>query len=169
MEENIDSMESTVSMENAGSTDDTQQGTLLTQVLSAFGREGVRQDIRSYSPLTLAYIGDGIYELVIRSLVVEKANRPANELHKTTVQYVNAGIQAAMILALAEELTQEETEVYKRGKNAKTYSVAKNASRSDYHKATGFEALIGYLYLTQQTTRMLYLIRRGLELTDIQI
>lgn len=146
-----------------------KQNTLLEQILYSFGKENARQDIRSYSPLTLAYIGDGIYELVIRSLVVETANRPANDLHKTTVQYVRAETQAAMILALAEELTEEEREVYKRGKNAKTYSGAKNASRADYHKATGFEALMGYLYLTEQIERLLYLIKRGLELLNHQI
>ncbi len=134
---------------------------LLEEIRQAF--DGKKQDIRSYSPLTLAYIGDCIYELVIRSVVVGRGNRGVNELHRQTVAYVKAGAQAKMILALAEELTQEEEDVYRRGRNAKPYTKAKNASLTDYHKATGFEALMGYLYLTEQTDRMLYLIKRGME------
>lgn len=124
------------------------------------------QDIRGYSPLALAYIGDGVYELVIRTLVVQEANRPARELHRRTTEYVKASAQAAMILALREELTEEEADVFKRGRNAQPGTTAKNASRADYHKATGFEALMGYLYLTGQTERMLALIRRGMELIE---
>ncbi len=123
------------------------------------------QDIRSYSPLTLAYIGDGIYELVIRTMVTGWGNRPVNELNKLSTAYVKAEAQAEMIIALKEELTEEEAEVFKRGRNAKPYTKAKNATRADYHKATGFEALMGYLYLTGQTQRMLQLIKRGMELT----
>lgn len=123
------------------------------------------QDIRGYSPLTLAYIGDGVYELVIRTLVVQE-NRPAKELHRRSAQYVKAQTQAAMVLALQGELTEEETAVCKRGRNAQPHSVAKNASRADYRKATGFEALMGYLYLTGQDERMLALIRRGMELIE---
>lgn len=120
------------------------------------------QDVRAYSPLTLAYIGDGVYDLVIRTLVVERANRPANELHRLTTRYVNARAQAEMIVALKDELTAEEADICKRGRNAKPYTTAKNATRADYHKATGFEALMGYLYLTRQEERMLELIRHGI-------
>lgn len=123
-----------------------------------------RQDVRNYSPLTLAYIGDGVYDLIIRTLVVEKANRPANDLHKLTTDYVKANTQAEMIMAIKDELTEDEVQVFKRGRNAKPYTSAKNASRADYHKATGFEALMGYLYLTGQQERMLLLIRHGMEL-----
>ena len=126
-------------------------------------------DVRAYSPLTLAYIGDAIYELVIRTVVVERANRAANELHKRTVKYVQAGVQAALIEALLEELTEEEVAVYKRGRNAKSHTSAKNASIQDYRKATGFEALMGFLYLTGQTERMLYLIQTGVEKAGLQI
>lgn len=124
------------------------------------------QDIRTYSPLALAYIGDGIYELVVRTMVTGWGNRPVNELNKLSTAYVKAETQAEMIIALKEELTEEEAEVFKRGRNAKPYTKAKNATRSDYHKATGFEALMGYLYLTGQTERMLYLIKQGMELTQ---
>ena len=88
-------------------------------------------DLRTYSPLTLAYIGDGVYELVIRSVVVERANRSANDLHKKTTRYVKAPAQSAMIEALLPELTEEEEAVYRRGRNAKSYTTAKNASVAD--------------------------------------
>ncbi len=119
-------------------------------------------DIRTYSPLTLAYIGDAIYDLVIRTIVVERGNKSANNLHKKAVAYVNARVQAKMIDALEDELTQEEAAVYHRGRNAKSYTAAKNASIIEYRKATGLEALCGYLYLQGQQERMLYLIREAI-------
>lgn len=120
-------------------------------------------DIHNYSPLTLAYIGDGVYELIIRSMVVCKANTSAKNLHKLSSSLVKAATQAEMIQALSENLTEEEMKVYKRGRNAKSATMAKNATMSDYRSATGFEALIGYLYLTEQSDRMIELIRIGLE------
>lgn len=126
-------------------------------------------DIRTYSPLTLAYIGDAIYDLVIRTVVVERANQSANNLHKKTVRYVNARVQAKMIDALESELTEEETAVYHRGRNAKSYTSAKNASIIEYRKATGLEALCGYLYLTGQQERLLCLIHEAIEKTDMKI
>jgi len=134
---------------------------MLAQITAAFACG--KSDVRAYSPLTLAYIGDAVYDLIIRTVVVERANRAANELHKRTVKYVNAAVQAAMIESLQEELTEEELAVYKRGRNAKSHTSAKNASIQDYRKATGFEALVGYLYLTDQTQRLLYLIKTGID------
>ena len=119
-------------------------------------------DIRTYSPLTLAYIGDAIYDLVIRTIVVERGNRSANNLHKKAVAYVNARVQAKMIDALEGELTEEEAAVYHRGRNAKSYTAAKNASIIEYRKATGLVALCGYLFLQGQQERMLYLIREAI-------
>lgn len=145
---------------------DAQCG-LLEQIMEVFACKG--QDVRAYSPLTLAYIGDAVYDLIIRSVVVERANRAANDLHKKTVRYVKAETQAKMIIALNEELTEEEEAVYKRGRNAKSHTAAKNASLGDYRKATGFEALMGFLYLTGQTDRMLYLIKRGIELINMEL
>lgn len=126
-------------------------------------------DIRTYSPLTLAYIGDAIYDLVIRTIVVERGNTSANNLHKKTVRYVNAVTQAQMIEALREELSEEERTIYKRGRNAKSYTTAKNASVIDYRKATGFEALCGYLYLTGRQERMLTLIRTAIERVGMEV
>lgn len=126
-------------------------------------------DVRAYSPLTLAYIGDALYDLIIRTVVVERANRAANELHKRTVKYVKAQAQARMIEALLEELTEEELAVYKRGRNANAHSIPKNAVASDYRKATGLEALIGYLYLMDRLDRVLQLVKQGLDKTGLEL
>ena len=130
---------------------------------------GKRQDIRTYSPLTLAYVGDGVYDLIIRTVVVERANRPANELHRITVKYVSANAQSKIVQALMEDLTEEEQAVYRRGKNSKPHTTAKNASVADYMKATGFEAVIGYLYLTDQMPRILELVKMGIEKAGLTI
>lgn len=130
---------------------------------------GKKQDIRSYSPLTLAYIGDAIYDLIIRTVVVERANRPANMLHRITVKYVSAGAQAKIVEALMDRLSEEEMSVYRRGKNAKPHTMAKNATAAEYMKATGFEALLGYLYLTENMQRVLELVRDGIELAGMEI
>ncbi len=132
-------------------------------ILEKFGMKA--QDIRSYSPLTLAFIGDGIYDLIIRSVVVGKGNSHVNNLHKRASRLVKAQSQSELIRALLPELTEEETAVYKRGRNAKSTTVAKNATISDYRRATGFEALIGYLYLEDQMDRIMELILSGMEKT----
>ncbi len=126
-------------------------------------------DVRTYSPLTLAYIGDAIYDLVIRTIVVERGNQSANNLHKKTVKYVNARVQAQMIDALEETLSEEEKAVYHRGRNAKSYTSAKNATIIEYRKATGFEALLGYWYLKGETTRILTLIQTALQQIGMEI
>ena len=131
-----------------------------SRIRELFGLKEV--DMKAYSPLTLAYIGDAAYELVIRTMVVEKGNRQASQLHRLTTSYVKAQAQAAMIEALEPELTEEELAIYKRGRNAKSYTSAKNASILDYRKATGLEALIGYLYLSGREERVLFLIKEGI-------
>lgn len=120
-------------------------------------------DIRSYSPLTLAYIGDGIYDLVIRSMMVAKGNAHVNDLHRRTSKLVKAHAQSELIGLLQPELTEEELAVYRRGRNAKSFTMAKNATVADYRRATGFEALMGYLYLEDQMDRMMELILTGLK------
>lgn len=127
-----------------------------------------KQDIRTYSPLTLAYIGDGVFDLIIRTVVVDKGNTSPNELHRHTSSIVKAHTQALMAEALMEELTEEEHDVYRRGRNAKSFTTAKNATVADYRKATGFEALIGYLYLEDRFDRAVYLSRRALDLLGIE-
>lgn len=119
-------------------------------------------DARAYSPLTLAYLGDAVYELIIRTIIVEQANAPVNKLHKRSSTLVKAAAQAEMIRKLEPILTPEEAAVYKRGRNAKSYTVAKNATMTDYRMATGFEALVGYLYLKREYERILALVHAGL-------
>lgn len=116
-------------------------------------------DIRSYSPLTLAYIGDGVFDLVIRSVIVAKGNTKASQLHQRTSKIVKAATQASMIDTLESKLSEEEADIYRRGRNAKSPTMAKNASMTDYRKATGFEALVGYLYLTDRFERIVELIK----------
>lgn len=125
-------------------------------------------DIRTYSPLTLAYIGDGVFDLVIRTLVVGRGNTKASQLHQHTSHIVKAETQAKLIEALEEELTEEEADVYRRGRNAKSPTMAKNATMADYRKATGFEALMGYLYLKDDFPRMVELTRLGLDRCGIR-
>jgi len=120
-------------------------------------------DIKQYSPLTLAYIGDCIYDLVIKSLVVNQGNKQVNKLHKETSELVQAKTQSLMMRAMQEHLSEEEHAVYKRGRNAKSISPAKNQSITDYRRATGFEALLGYLYLKKEWKRLLDLVKIGLD------
>lgn len=134
--------------------------TNLIQLKELFHLED--QDLRSYSPLTLAYIGDGVYELIIRTILVKKGNCPVNRLHKKASSLVKAGAQSAIIEVIEEELTPEELSVYRRGRNAHSPTMAKHATMADYRRATGFEALMGYLYLKEDYTRMLTLVRMGI-------
>lgn len=119
-------------------------------------------DIRSYSPLTLAYMGDAVFDLVIRSFVVNKGNVQVNKMHQHTSKIVKATTQSKMADFLEDKLSEEELAFYKRGRNAKSHTAAKNASIMDYRKATGFEALIGYLYLTGQQERLMELVKMAL-------
>jgi ribonuclease-3 family protein len=121
------------------------------------------QDLRTYSPLTLAYIGDGAYELVIRTILVKRGNCPVNRLHKQASSLVKAAAQSAMMEVIEPMLTEEEHGVYKRGRNAKSFTMAKNATMGDYRRATGFEALMGYLYLKEDFNRMTELVSAGLK------
>ena len=134
------------------------------------GQFGIKDvDIRTYSPLTLAYIGDGIFDIVIRSVVVGKGNTKASQLHKHTSSIVKAHTQAVMIEALEPHLTKEEADIYRRGRNAKSPTMAKNATMADYRKATGLEALMGYLYLSDDFERVVELTKLGVQLIGIEI
>ena len=118
-------------------------------------------DLRSYSPLTLAFLGDAVYELVIRSVVVTKANASPNQLNRKSSALARAKTQAQMMHEILGLLTEEELAVYKRGRNAHSATRAKNASVTDYRTATGFEALTGYLYLKGDIRRMMDLVKAG--------
>ena len=120
------------------------------------------RDLRTYSPLTLAYIGDGVYELVIRTILVKKGNCPVNQLHKKASSLEKAGAQSKMMELLEPELTEEELAFYKRVRNAHSPTMAKHATMADYRRATGFEALMGYLYLKEDYSRIVELVRKGI-------
>lgn len=111
-------------------------------------------DLRQISPLTLSFIGDGVYDLMVREYVISLANRPVGQLNKRKVNVVNCKFQAECAEILEPHLTEEETVIYKRGRNANVHSIPKNANRQDYHTATGFEALFGYLYLKKDIARL---------------
>lgn len=138
-----------------------QAGTFREMTAQALGLHEV--DIRAYSPLVLAYIGDAVYELLIRTRVISRGSMQVSKMHKKSSSLVKAETQANLIKILLEELTEEELAVYKRGRNAKSVTMAKHATMIDYRMATGFEALVGYLYLTDQMERLLALIHDGLE------
>lgn len=120
-------------------------------------------DINAYSPLVLAYIGDSIYDLIIKTMVINEGNAQVQKLHQKTSSLVQASTQSLMMRTMQEHLTEEEHGVYKRGRNAKSVSPAKNQSVTDYRRATGFEALMGYLYLKKDWKRMLELVKIGLD------
>ena len=113
-----------------------------------------KEQLATYSPLVLAYLGDGTYELFVRAMLVAKANEPVQKLHKKATHYVKAAAQSRIMEVLEPLLNEEELAVYKRGRNAKSHTMPKNANMQEYRRATGFEALIGYLYLKQETKRM---------------
>ncbi len=130
-----------------------------------FGIEA--KDIRSYSPLTLAYIGDAIFDVIIRSILVSRGNTQVNNLHKRACAIVKAQTQADFADALMDDFTEDEMNIYRRGRNSKPHTKAKNASTMEYLEATGFEAVIGYLYLTGNMDRICELINKGADMLDI--
>ena len=109
-----------------------------------------------------AYIGDGVYELVIRTILVKKGNCPVNQLHRKASSLVKAGTQSSMMEVIEPMLTEEEHSVYRRGRNAHSPTMAKHATMADYRRATGFEALMGYLYLKDDFSRIIELVRAGI-------
>lgn len=114
-----------------------------------------RQKPSLYSPLVLAYIGDGVYELYVRNkLIDEHSDMPPHKLHILATTKVKASAQSNAMLLIEPELTEDELTIYKRGRNAKSATVPKNADVSEYRRATGFEALIGYLYLSEKNERL---------------
>lgn len=116
------------------------------------------------SPLALAYIGDGVYEVYVRTRIInENPNLPPHKLHINSIKYVKAHAQANSIHAMTDILTEEETTIFKRGRNAKSPTVPKNADLTDYRHATGFEALIGWLYLMKRTERLDELMKLAFE------
>lgn len=116
--------------------------------------EDKQPDVRALSSLTLAFVGDSVYELFVRTKILSEGNRPANELHKIAVGYVKAKAQSTAMHMIRDSLSEEELTIYKRGRNTNIHTVPKNADMNDYRQATGLEALIGYLYITNQQERL---------------
>lgn len=121
---------------------------------------------RSYSSLTLAYVGDSVYEVFIRTKLTKDCDKKVNHLHKEAKSYVSAKAQCAIAERLSDEWTEEETDIFKRGRNTKVNTKAKNADFKEYHTATGLEALIGYLYLTKQEERLNELLEKCYQIAN---
>lgn len=136
---------------------------LIEGFKAKMGLQAVHLD--SYAPLTLAYIGDSVFDLLVKTYFVEQGDMQVQKYHKLTSSVVKAHAQAEMIHTLEPELTEKEMEIYKRGRNAKSYTKAKNATTIDYRTATGLEALVGYLYLKGDYGRLVELMKLGFERT----
>ncbi len=160
MEESITVQDAVCEVQRAQGMGEAMPG-FLAQYRKLFHLKTV--DAASYSPLVLAYIGDSVYELMIRTMIVSRGNMQVSKMHKKSASLVKAETQARLIKLIEPELTKEEWAVYKRGRNAKSATMAKHATMIDYRMATGFEALTGFLFLSEQFVRMAVLIGRGLE------
>ncbi|MDU2197119.1 MAG: Mini-ribonuclease 3 [Peptostreptococcaceae bacterium] len=126
-----------------------------------------RSELLTISPLVLAYLGDTVYESYVREYLIKKnINKKVNDLHKSAIKYVNAKAQATVIHAIEDELTEDEERIYKRGRNQKSHTSPKNADIIDYKHATGFEALIGYLHLNNESDRLNYIISKGIDIIE---
>ena len=140
---------------------------LLYEIHHSFPTQ--EKDIRTYSPLKLAYLGDAVFEIIIRTLITEHTGGPVKNLHKKTSSFVNAGTQAKLAAVMMDQLTEGEKSAYRHGRNAKASSVAKNADIRDYRSATGLEALFGYLYLTGKSARAVELLQYAVEQLKLTI
>ena len=121
------------------------------------------RDVNAVSMLGLAHVGDGVYELLTRAMLCEKGHTRVEDLHRSTVSFVNAPAQARAMEKIMDALIFEETEVYKRGRNARVNSVPQKATVAQYHAATGLEALFGWLYLLGRRERISELFARIME------
>lgn len=133
---------------------------LLSAIVDGMGL--TRKDVRQIPALTLAYLGDAVYEIVIRSMLVESGIMHVSELNRRATGYVRAAAQKELLLKIEPMLDEDEISAFKRGRNSKSASTAKNASVTDYRIATGFEALIGFLYLEGRFDRILELVKAGI-------
>lgn len=126
------------------------------------------KDIRTIAPLKLAYLGDAVFEIIIRTLTLDTTGGPVKNLHKKSSSLVNAASQAALVAAMLPLMTEEEASVFRHGRNAKTSSVAKHADIHDYRNATGLEALFGYLYLSDRMDRATELLKQAVTKLEIE-
>ncbi|WP_129599417.1 Mini-ribonuclease 3 [Anaerophilus nitritogenes] len=131
-----------------------------------FDKDICEEEVGLIPPLVLAYIGDAVYEVYVRRYTMSHYKKNVNYLHKMSTKFVQAKSQAKIVHDLEEELSEEEWTIVKKGRNQKSSSVPKNACLTDYKYATGFEALIGYLYLNKNITRLEEIIQRGIEIIE---
>ncbi|MCT4663392.1 MAG: Mini-ribonuclease 3 [Tissierellales bacterium] len=117
-------------------------------------KEWKNREVQMMGPLQLAYVGDAVYEMYIRNYLIENKNAKVNQLHRLATHYVKAKAQSDILWRIESELTDEEKTIVRRGRNAKSYSVPKNAKLSDYRNATALEALIGFLFLEKRDDRL---------------
>lgn len=122
-----------------------------------------QRDVGQISPLVLAYIGDSVYEVFIRTLVVCEESAPVNKLHRRSTGFVKAKAQSDIVHRIMEFLSDEEQNIVRRGRNAKSGTMPKNADVTEYKYATGFESLIGYLYLKKDFRRLVQILKMSVE------
>ena len=119
-------------------------------------------EVNTMSPLTWAYVGDAVYELYVRVNLVNSTNMKPHKLHIESIKYVRAGAQAEILKKIEDKLTEKEKKIVKRGRNAENHHLPKNATVQEYMYSTGFEALIGYLYLTKQDERLKEILKESM-------
>jgi ribonuclease-3 family protein len=125
------------------------------------------QAAKQLNPLVLAFVGDAIFEVFVRTYLVDKnRDMSVHKLHVNAISYVKAHAQSNIIKRLESILTEEEVAIYKRGRNSKSGTVPKNADLQEYRAATGFEALLGFLYITEQDERLNFLLEKVLKLEE---
>lgn len=125
-----------------------------------------KTEVKMMQPLVLAYIGDAIFELFVRNYLVNRKDGHVNEYHKESTHYVKAGAQSKIIHALEPDLTDDEWTIVKRGRNQKPATVPKNANLTDYRYATGFEALLGYLFYTGNNERLITVMVKAMGIIE---
>lgn len=125
--------------------------------------------LRMMNPLALAYIGDGIHEIMVRTYVISKYNGTINHLNQRVVKMIKATAQAKVVREIQNSLTEEEITVVKRGRNQKSATVPKNTSVGEYRQATGFEALLGWLFLTGNEERLVEIVTKAIEIGELEL
>jgi ribonuclease III family protein len=125
------------------------------------------QQVESLAPLTLAYLGDALFELFVRDYLIQQPQTSVHRVHQRTITYVNAASQAVMVRHLLPLLTEREADVVRRGRNGKAGSIPRNADVAEYRYATGFEALLGWLYCQNETSRLLEVMGKAVALLEM--
>lgn len=151
--------------EDRTESESTDNGEKLVKAVDIFALNGMDVDIRTYSPLALAFLGDAVYSLFIRTTVVARGNRQAEKLHNETTRMVQARKQSAIGKAVYDLLSPQEQKIYRRGRNSHPMHHARGASLEEYLHATALETLCGYLFLQGETERIAQILRQGIELT----